>query len=157
MTPEGPRTNTPAMRNEDFWRNVWTAQDGLPANLRRVTPDSPDIRQPVGRLYEAIGSNTNARHFTLLEENINGIKGRIETYNAPMAQTRLRRYVRSALNSDNDDPAAAIEAFMAPLRETRGVFEYLRSEDVVTRLDATAASIYTQLQLLELNIQEAEG
>lgn len=145
------------MRNENFWRNIWTNQEGLPANLRRVTPDSPDIRQPVGRLFEAVGSNTNPHHFTLLEGNINAIKGQIETFNSPMARTRFRRYVRNALSSNNDNPAAAIESFMAPLRETRGVFEYLRSDDVVTRLDATTASIFAQLQVLELNIPEAEG
>jgi hypothetical protein len=46
---------------------------------------------------------------------------------------------------------------MAPFRETRGVFQYLRSDDVVTRLDTVTAAIYTQLQFLELNIPEARG
>ena len=157
MTPEGPRTNTPAMRDENFWRRVWIDAQGLPANLPRVTPGSPDIRQPVGRLFEAMGSNSNPRHLTLLEENVNAIKGRIEIFNAPMAQLRFRRYVRSALNSGNYNPAIDIESFMAPLRETRGTFEYLNSEDIITRMDATTASIYSQLQILELNIPEAEG
>jgi hypothetical protein len=74
-----------------------------------------------------------------------------------MAPDRLRRYVRRAVDPGESDPAAFIESFMAPFRETRGVFQYLRSDDVVTRLDTVTAAIYTQLQFLELNIPEARG
>ncbi|KAK4043860.1 hypothetical protein C8A01DRAFT_31960 [Parachaetomium inaequale] len=157
MTPEGPPTRTEAITNREFWENVWNNAEGLPPNLAPVTPNSPDLRRPVDRLYEALGSNTNAPHFTLLEGNINGMKGQIETFNSPMARDRLRRYVRRALDPGESDPAASIESFMAPFRETRGVFQYLRSNDVVTRLDTVTAAIYTQLQFLELNIPEARG
>ncbi|KAK3177854.1 hypothetical protein K4F52_009406 [Lecanicillium sp. MT-2017a] len=157
ITPQGRLTETPAVGNQEFWENVWNNAQGLPANLPAVTDSSPDLRRPVDRLYEATGSNTNARHFTLLAGPVNAIKGRLEIFNRPMAIANFRRYVRSAVDSDTEDPDADIQRFMAPLRETRGVFQYLQADDVVTRLDATASSILSQLQIIELNIADAEG
>lgn len=122
-----------------------------------MSPDSPDLRRPVDRLYGALGANFNARHFTLLEGSINAIKGRIEVFNAPMGQTPLRNHVRDAVDANFEDPNAAIESFLAPLRETRGVFQYLNAADVVERLDASSAAVLQQLQLIELHNPDAHG
>jgi chitinase len=64
--PEGQLTNIPAAGNENFWRNVWNNANGLPAGLSPVTQNSPEQRRPVDRLFEALGSNSNPTHFTLL-------------------------------------------------------------------------------------------
>ncbi|RYP81113.1 hypothetical protein DL770_005976 [Monosporascus sp. CRB-9-2] len=157
ITPRGPRTNTPAITDRNFWESIWNDEFGLPANLPPVTPNSPDIRRPVGRLYEAIGSNSNPSHFTLLQDVINLMKGRLETFNSPMAPRTLRRHVQDALDPTEAEPTISIMSFMAPLREVRGVFEYLNDDDVVTRMDRVTASIFSQLQIIELNVAEARG
>ena len=158
VTPEGPPTSQPAIASEAFWRDMWNA-NSLPAGLPRVSPGSPDIRNPAQRMYEAIGSNTNAAHFTLLEASINGIKGRIEIFAAPMADVRFTEYVVAALNPSHSESArdTSIQSFMAPLRENLGVFQYLNAPDLVTRVDTTIAAVHAQLLLTEQHIPEARG
>ncbi|KAK0724576.1 hypothetical protein B0H67DRAFT_481904, partial [Lasiosphaeris hirsuta] len=155
--PQGELTSTPAAGNENFWRNVWNNADGLPANLPPVTQNSPDQRRPVDRLYEALGSNSNPTHFTLLQDNINGMKGRVEIFNAPMTQTRFDTFLQDATDPSNDSRRVDIMSFMAPLRELVGMFEYLRADDVVTRIDAGAAALHFQLQLIELHAPDSQG
>lgn len=155
ITPEGPQTRTSATTDRNFWENVWNDANGLPAGLTPVTADSPELRRPVDRLYEAIGSLINVAMFTLLQDNINLMKGRIEIYNAPMAQTRFRNFVAEALDRSTADPIISVMSSMAPLREVRGVFEYLNAADVVIRLDANAAAVYAQTQIIERNVAGA--
>ncbi|KAK2013705.1 hypothetical protein LZ32DRAFT_675824, partial [Colletotrichum eremochloae] len=156
--PEGPVTNTPAVGNEEFWRNVWNNAEGLPSGLPRVSERSPeDQRRPVDRIFEALGSSNNPAHFTLLQDNINGMKGRVEIFNAPMAQDRFDTFLEDATDSENDSRLVDVMSFMAPLRELVGLFQYLRADDVVTRIDATAAAVLFQLQLIELHVPESQG
>lgn len=158
VTPEGPPTTEPAMSNEAFWREQWNA-DSLPANLPRVAAGSPDIRNPSQRIYEALGSNTNPLQFTLLQDSVNRIKGAIESYSSPMDKKKFENYVNDALDSANSETErdTSIQSFMAPLRETRGVFQYLNADDVITRVDRTIEAVHSQLQLIELHIPEARG
>jgi chitinase len=37
------------------------------------------------------------------------------------------------------------------------MFEYLRADDVVTRIDASAAAVHFQLQLIELSVADSQG
>ncbi|KAL7949331.1 hypothetical protein V8C42DRAFT_361877 [Trichoderma barbatum] len=155
--PSGGPTRTPAITNLTFWHEVWNNATGLPAGLRRVTPESPELRRPVDRLYEAIGSNTNPTNFRLLQANLNAVKGRIEAYTAPMSELRVRQRVRAAVDPLESNPHRYIRSFMAPFREVRGIFEYLRDPDIITAEDNIAAKIYTELKLLELQREEARG
>ncbi|OHW99356.1 chitinase [Colletotrichum incanum] len=155
--PRGRRTTAPAAGNQNFWRNIWGNPTGLPANLPLVTPNSPDMRRPEDRLYEALGSNTHPTHFTFLQDNINGIKGRVEIFNAPMARRPFNIFLRDALDPSNDSPLTDIMSFMAPLRELVALYGYLRASDVVTSIDAGAAAILLQLQIMELNVADARG
>ncbi|KAF6788479.1 chitinase [Colletotrichum sojae] len=155
--PRGRFTTAPAAGNRNFWSNIWNNPNGLPANLPPVTRGGPDFRRPEDRLYEALGSNTNPRHFTFLQDNINAIKGRVEIFNAPMARRPFTRFLREALDRTNDSPMTDIMAFMAPLRELVGLYEYLRASDVVSSIDAGAAAILGQLQIMELNVADARG
>jgi chitinase len=157
LHPQGELTNTPAVGNEDFWRNVWNDANGLPAGLPPVTANSPEQRRPADRVYEALGSNDNPGHFTLLQGNINGMKGRIEIFNAPMVQETFDAMLQDATDPSNDSRIVDIMSFLAPLRELVGVFQYLRADEVVTRLDAGAADVLTQLQLIELNVADSRG
>ena len=155
--PAGSYTDRPAAGNENFWRNVWNNANGLPPGLPPVTQNSPEQRRPVDRLYEALGSNSNAAHFTLLQDNINGMKGRVEIFNAPMAQDRFDTFLEDATDPSNDSRNVDIMSFMAPLRELVGMFQYLRASDVVTRIDAGAAAVHFQLQLIELHSPDSQG
>jgi chitinase len=157
--PLGRLTNTPAVGNEEFWRNVWASANGLPARLPPVTENSPDLRAIVDRLFEALGSNSNPFHFTLLQDNLNGMKGRIEVFNAPMASNKFNAYLRNSTNPALSDDLRnrARMSFMTPLRELVGMFQYLRADDVVTRIDATATAFLFQLQLTELHVADARG
>lgn len=157
ITPEGPPTRTPAITDSNFWQNVWNDGNGLPAGLAPVTPTSPELRRPVDRLYEAAGSNNNAAHFTMLQSTINGAKGMVEVFKSPMDPATLRTHVADSLDPTETEPITSVMSFMAPLRELRGMFEYLNSPDVVTRLDTTSAAILSQLQVIEQNVPAAQG
>lgn len=154
--PEGPQTRSPIVAAA-FWQNVWNNGQGLPANLPPVTPGGAEMRTPAVRIYEALGSNDNAAHFTLLGEAVNSVKGAVEGYRSPMSQVRFERLVRTAVAESGSSANSDIEEFMTALRETRAVFQYVNAYDVVTRLDATASAVLGQLQLIEQNVPEARG
>ncbi|KAL7794847.1 hypothetical protein V8C43DRAFT_304830 [Trichoderma afarasin] len=157
LTPEGPPTRTPPITSSIFWHEVWNNATGLPAGLPGVTPNSPEMRRPVDRLYEAIGSTTNPRNFLLLQDNINLMKGRIEVFRSPMTARDYMTSVMSAVNPSESDPEAQTRNFMAPLRELQGVFEYLRDTDAVTREDDVATRVRNQTQIIELHRPDAAG
>ncbi|KAI1852652.1 hypothetical protein JX266_002193 [Neoarthrinium moseri] len=152
VTPAGPQTRNPGIRDE-FWQNIWNNAQGLPAGLPRVTPNSPELRRPADRVYEALGSRDNIEPFTFLEAAINKRKGAIEMYRRPMDPVVLLTHLADAVNGNT----TSVQIFMAPMRETRGVFQYLRDDQVVTQLDATVAAVYEQLQVIEANSLEAAG
>ncbi|KAI0157094.1 hypothetical protein GGR52DRAFT_586914 [Hypoxylon sp. FL1284] len=161
-SPDGPQTRTSPIA-DDFWRNVWQSANALPSDLPPVSDTSPGIQSPVQRLYERLGSTTNQAHFVLLRDAVNAVKGRVEIFNRPMSQSNFNRWVRFALNGGGSVDGHAysdeesVEAFMAPLRETVGMFEYLRSPEVVTRIDNVAAGLYNDLQLIERSTPGSEG
>lgn len=146
-------TRTPAM-SEAFWRDVWNAADALPAGLPRVTDDSADLRRPADRFWEALGANQHIGPFTFLEAVFNGHKGRLEIFVRPQSPERLRSLLNDAVRGDN---MTAVNAMLAPLRETRGLFQYLRDSTVMTIMDNTASSIRNQLQIIERNRVDAAG
>lgn len=122
--PDGPPTRNPAIPDR-FWQEVWNNRS-LPAGLPLVTPTSPDIRVPVTRVYERFGSTTNPNNFLFLRDAVNGVKGRIEIFVAPMAESRFRNFVNIALSGRSGadrnvtySDEEAVERFMAPLREVR--------------------------------------
>ncbi|KAI6779197.1 Bacteriodes thetaiotaomicron symbiotic chitinase [Emericellopsis cladophorae] len=158
LHPQGPLTSTPAVGNEDFWRNVWNNENGLPAGLPPVTETSPDLRRPVDRLFEALGSNSNPTNFLLLDENVNELKGLVETFKAPMAQDEFDDRLEAATNpSSGVTNMEDVTRMLAPLRELSAMFTYLGDDDVISAIDNSASAVYLQLQLIELWIQDAEG
>jgi len=125
----------------NFWQKVWNDTSGLPASQLPVTPTPPELTRLVDRIYEAAGSNNNPSYFTTLQASINGVKGVVEVFKSPMDPATLRSHVSDALDHNASDPASSINSFLEPLRELRGLFQYLNSPDVVTRLDATSSAI----------------
>lgn len=92
------------MGDRNFWQNVWNDANGLPSGLPPVTPTSGDIRRPVDRLYEALGFNTNLDPFTLLQNNINRMKGQVEVFRAPMAEDLFDFWLDEATDPANECP-----------------------------------------------------
>ncbi|RWA07611.1 hypothetical protein EKO27_g7496 [Xylaria grammica] len=150
--PLGAPTQTPGIRTA-FWEDVWNNPEGLPRNLPLVTPDSADLRRPVDRVFEALGSNTNPSHFVLIQSAINNVKGQFEAFAFPMQDNEFNGYVRQALAGNN----TAIRCFLAPLRETIAMFQYLRDPDIDSRRNTIATSVTEQLQLIEQHTEGSEG
>jgi hypothetical protein len=97
-----------------------------------------------------MGSNSNIESFTFLEAAVNRAKGAIEIYKCPMSAKVLSVTLNNAVNGNE----TAAETLLAPLRETRGVFQYVRDNQVVRQLDT---AVYEQLQIIETNDLEAAG
>jgi hypothetical protein len=68
-------------------------------------------RRGVDRLLESLGSNSNPYPFTLLQGNVNGMKGRVAAGNAAIADDRVARAVRAALGG-NDRVAGEIFGYL---------------------------------------------
>ncbi|BCR84335.1 uncharacterized protein ACHE_11737S [Aspergillus chevalieri] len=152
--PQGRRTRTRAIP-DPFWQNVWGNAIGLPAGLPPVASNSPDLRQPGQRIFERIGSNTNPSHFVLLRDSVNAIKGRLEGFASPIDVSVWERYVRQAAGRHGSE--LDVMTFMAPLRDTVAVFQYLRDPMVMERMDAVASGILDDLRLIELHTQGGDG
>ncbi|KAI0411936.1 hypothetical protein F5X98DRAFT_356233 [Xylaria grammica] len=150
--PRGSPTRTRGIRS-DFWVNVWNNPQGLPSGLPPVTPGSTDLRRPVDRVFEALGSNTNPSHLVLLQGAIDRVKGRYEGFRPPIENVDFERYVRQGANGND----TAIQSFLAPLRETIAMFEYLRDPAIASRRHTIASSVTQQLQLIERHTRGSEG
>ena len=158
---------------QQFWEDVWNNAQGLPANLPRVTHSTNrrDFRQPSTRMAEAIGSTTNARNFVLLQNSVNVMKGLIEIFKDPIGADRFDDFMNDVGNGDQ----AAIEQVLAIMRDVStqssswklalsitfgqlvGVFQYVNDEDIMTRFDTVATSIYDELRIIEVNTFASAG
>lgn len=154
IIPDGPPTVTAAIPIQ-FWQDAWTVHNSLPAGLPLVTATSPDLRQPSDRLFEALGSNNNARNFILLHNKIHVVKSRIERYSLPMSPERFTTYLDLAVTGAGD--RAATQMLMEPLCNTIGVFQYLNSEEVATRMNRIVANMLSQLELIERHTTGSKG
>ncbi|KAL8857507.1 MAG: hypothetical protein Q9178_006002 [Gyalolechia marmorata] len=132
--------------NDAFWQNVWQNPNALPSSFGK-------IRQPDRFINEQIGSNSIPSPLVILRDAVKGAKGRLETFHRLMAPTVFQNLVNAAAVGDEE----SVQSFMAPLRETVGVFEYLNDDTVVTEQDAGVARIATALQRIERVFPEAEG
>ncbi|KAH7073208.1 symbiotic chitinase [Paraphoma chrysanthemicola] len=151
--PRGAPTRTPALGNDAFWSNDWDGEFALPANVERLTPNSPLIRRPSDLFNEAFGSTTNPNNFVFLESGVNRAKGAIEGFNRRMADEVLRRRIRSAVAGNGTASRIILESF----HETRAVFQYVNQEEVMTRTDNTVSLVRRALLIIERHIPSAVG
>lgn len=147
----------------------------LPASLGPATPGSENIRRPIDRLMERLGSTNNPSHFILVEDAVNAAKGLIEDFRSPMAKDKFERHVKNAMNgggnitnpippdrrTPGDGPTVyrteeeSIEAFFAPMNELVGVFDYIRHPITIERIAATVESVYEEFIIWEQHIPSA--
>lgn len=109
--PKGDKTRTRAIPNH-FWQNDWV-QPSLPSGLPRVAAESPEILEPVQRIFERLGSNTNPSRFTLLQNPVNAVKNSLETFKRPVSPQVFDVQIALALAGDE----FGIKGIMAGLRE----------------------------------------
>lgn len=103
--PDGVPTRIAGI-NSAFWQNTWQSANALPATFG-------SIRQPDQYVNEQIGSDSNPTPFVILQDAVNGVKGRIENFKSPMAQRKIRRHIKDAAAGNR----TSVENFMAPLRQ----------------------------------------
>lgn len=85
--------------------------DSLPAGVGGVGRNDAnrDIREPITRIIQAAGNTRNPDNFIPTEDQINGMKGQIMGFSAPVSERRFGTLVRDA--ATGLDPASAQELF----------------------------------------------
>jgi hypothetical protein len=109
--PKGYKTRTRAIPSH-FRQNDWV-QPSLPSGLPRVAAESPEILEPVQRIFERLGSNTNLSRFTLLQNPVSAVKNSLETFKRPVSPQVFDVQIALALAGDE----LGIKGIMAGLRE----------------------------------------
>ncbi|KAI5863343.1 hypothetical protein GGS23DRAFT_566494 [Durotheca rogersii] len=150
--PTGAETEAGSIP-ESFWTCVWNCPHALPPNLPPVGSFSGDIRRPVARLYERMGSNTNLTPLVVLEGGINGSKGCLESLRQPITNAKSQKKVGQAIANTGASP----EEFLKHLRWAVGVFEYLRSPEIVRRRGDIVDGISSDLKLIEQHTEHSKG
>jgi len=109
--PIGPATRTPAIANENFWRDVWDNPTALSARVERLTETSPQIRTPSELFAEAFGSTSNPSNFVFLEMAVNRAKGRIEGFRRNIADDTLEDMIDNAVSGNENAANEILETF----------------------------------------------
>ncbi|KAK2742839.1 hypothetical protein FQN57_005130 [Myotisia sp. PD_48] len=140
-----------------FFQNKYLKDDILPAGLPRVNPElpsrSPDLRAPVDRVFEALGSNTNRRNLVLTSRDINAIKGRIFKFEDPMSPERFHGLVTDTMRGEN----GTAEEILQVLRTTVAVFQYHQNSEIQERFQRTVNLVTDQLTIIETHTEGGTG
>lgn len=87
--------------------NYFNLQFGLgrlPAGLPLVSPTSPDLSNPLARVFEAFGSNTNQAPLLLADRLMNQVKGNlIGLIKLPLSENTLSALIESGKGGNNED------------------------------------------------------
>lgn len=110
--PAGEETPTGRVSNEFFVEHL-NDPEALPADVERLTENSPRYRMPAQLIAEAFGSTTNAANFLFLESAVNQAKGRIESFAHNIGPRRLNPLITEATRGDE----AAAEQMLEALAE----------------------------------------
>lgn len=96
--------------------------ESLPAGVGGVGRNDAnrDIREPITRIIQAAGNTRNPDNFIPTEDQINGMKGQIMGFNAPMAELRFSTTVRDA--ATGLDINSAQEIFTSDLTKAHRSF-----------------------------------
>lgn len=100
--------------------NTFIRENRLPARLPPVTPRSRSIRNPMQRVFEAFGSNSNRHVLIPTKVQLNEAKGNLFALKPPY---RMRQIKKLAESSRNDD--TAIRELMQNLRLVRKMFHQI--------------------------------
>jgi hypothetical protein len=84
--------------------NVQFGLGRLPAGLPLVSPTSPDLTNPLARVFEAFGSNTNQAPLLLADRIMNQVKGNlIGLLKTPLKERTLSTLIESGMGGNFED------------------------------------------------------
>lgn len=127
----------------------------LPPGLPPVSPTSPEMRQPIARLSEALGSNTNLDPFMLADRQMNQIKGALMGFEFPISLKKMEGLIRTAISRPGDQVATA--KWLDYVRKTVSVFKYLQHQDATSKLVGVVTNLRAQCAIIEQNTIGSTG
>lgn len=86
-----------------YFNNIFSQNGQLPAGLPRVSPTSPDLRNPTKRVFEAFGSSTNLNELLLADGLMNEIKGAFMGPTQPLNRKSQQNLIFSAATGNAAD------------------------------------------------------
>lgn len=86
-----------------YFNIIFTQDNRLPSGLPKVSPTSPDIRNPMKRVFEAFGSNSNLGPLLLADRQMNQIKGALIGLSAPQSLDTLKLLIFNAAGGNTAD------------------------------------------------------
>ncbi|KAF4549719.1 Hypothetical protein D9617_20g027750 [Elsinoe fawcettii] len=129
---------------KDFWKEGPLA---VPKGDKKYRSRFRSSIRPVDRVFEALGSSTNADDFVLLDSEINGVKAKIWSLIQPVMFENVKENMEISAQlvtweipqgSDKTKPAnggeRSVAYWLSPLKSVIGVFEYLNHKEVNDRL-----------------------
>jgi hypothetical protein len=137
VLPSGRRTTSPlpglewvrdVLLNDDLWRG---RTDLLPVAIHIIDSSRPQvIQEPINRLTEVFGSYNNPYPLTLIQAELNGMKGRLARLTDPVAIIDLNREIERAENGND----TAFAVLMGALTEVSfNLLEILNKADKYPR------------------------
>ncbi len=98
--------------------NLIFSQDGqLPAGLPRVSPTSPEILNPMARVFEAFGSSSNLGPFFLADNQMNQIKGALIGLGVPIGTKKMTNLIMEGAGGS----AASAAKWMSYIKKVSSV------------------------------------
>jgi hypothetical protein len=85
-----------------YFNNVFSKDNMLPAGLPLVSSTSPDIRNAMRRIFEAMGSDTNLGPFFLADRQMNQEKGGLIGLSPPLAVSKVRDLIYEAASGNRE-------------------------------------------------------
>lgn len=102
ILPGGKLSNYASIAANYF--NIQFGFGRLPAGLPLVSPTSPDITNPLARVFEAFGSNTNQAPLLLADRLMNQVKGSlIGLRRIPLKEDTLSALIQSGIGGNLED------------------------------------------------------
>ncbi|KAM7212852.1 Glycosyl hydrolase family 71 domain containing protein [Rhypophila decipiens] len=134
---------TPEYFNEIFSRDL---QLPAGASMARISPTSPDILNPMERVFEAFGSVTNPHNLLLADRQMNIIKGKLIGFKFPLTLLNFGTLVDQGLAGD----FSARLDWISWIKKTIAVFKYFQHGDFQDSLGIVQNSINDQFRYTEM-------
>lgn len=101
IVPDGTKS-VYATIPESYFNNIFIQDNMLPAGLSRVSPTSPEIRNPMKRVFEAFGSSSNYGPLLLADSQMNRIKGALIGLKEPQSTKTLTNLIYESISGDTE-------------------------------------------------------
>ncbi|KAK4120706.1 hypothetical protein N657DRAFT_648894 [Parathielavia appendiculata] len=117
----------------------------LPPNLQRGSVTSPDVRNPISRMFEPFGSKSDLGSIMLADHRMNFIKGMLIGLNDPMKVKTFEDYIKRGLLYGEKDLTMYV---LDSIKTTISAFRYLSHPEVRRVFVDTATNIPAQAAVI---------